>query len=65
MQHNVVAYSEIHDNQVFVYVRGRLIYKKWLNTGRSATFHTAPEGIRWNDGPTSVSKVRGDRKVCR
>jgi hypothetical protein len=27
--------KEIIDNQLFVYHNGRLIYKKWLNTGVS------------------------------
>lgn len=42
------TWTEIFDDQVFVFVRGRLVYKKWLKTGVSATFHINPSGVRWN-----------------
>lgn len=34
-------------NELYVYVLGRLIMKRWLDTGDSVTFHVAPEGVRW------------------
>jgi hypothetical protein len=42
------TYSVVIGNEVYVYVRGRLIYKRWLNTGASVTIHVAPAGVRWN-----------------
>ena len=42
------TYSLVIGNELYVYVRGRLVYKRWLNTGVSATFHVAPSGVRWN-----------------
>ena len=35
-------------DEVYVYVRGRLVMKRWLRTGVSATFHVAPAGVRWS-----------------
>lgn len=35
-------------DEVYVYVLGRLVMKRWLKTGVSATFHVAPSGVRWN-----------------
>lgn len=35
-------------DELFVYVRGVLVMKRWLSTGVSATFHVAPSGVRWN-----------------
>lgn len=35
-------------DEVYVYVRGRLVMKRWLKTGVSATFHVAPSGVHWN-----------------
>lgn len=34
--------------EVYVYIRGKLIMKRWLETGLSCTFHVAPLGVRWN-----------------
>ncbi len=42
------TYSIRVGNELYVYVRGRLVHKKWLDTGISATFHVAPSGVRWN-----------------
>lgn len=28
----------VHDNQLFVYFNGKLIYKRWLKTGQSLVF---------------------------
>jgi hypothetical protein len=30
--------KEIKDNELYVYMNGKLIYKKWLNTGQSKVF---------------------------
>ena len=35
-------------NELYVYVRGRLVYKRWLDSDVSVTFHVAPAGTRWN-----------------
>lgn len=43
-----VTYSTHVGNELYVYVRGRLVYKRWLDTGVSVTFHVAPAGVRWN-----------------
>ncbi len=45
-----VTFSEKVGREVYVYVRGRLVMKRWLDTGASVTFHVAPSGVRWNDG---------------
>lgn len=42
------TYSMKVGNELYVYVRGRLVYKRWLDTGVSVTFHVAPSGVRWN-----------------
>ncbi len=36
-------------DELYVYVRGVLVMKRWLNTGVSATFHVAPEGVHWSN----------------
>jgi hypothetical protein len=43
-----VTYSVKVGNELYVYVRGRLVYKRWLDTDVSVTFHVAPAGERWN-----------------
>jgi hypothetical protein len=43
------TYSVKIGNEVYVYVLGRLVMKRWLKTGVSATFHVAPAGVRWNN----------------
>jgi len=30
--------KETKDNELYVYMNGKLIYKKWLNTGQSKVF---------------------------
>jgi hypothetical protein len=42
------TYSVKIGNEVYVYVLGRLVMKRWLKTGVSATFHVAPSGVHWN-----------------
>ena len=32
-----MIWKEIHDDQLFVYFNGELIYKKWLLSGNSVT----------------------------
>lgn len=43
------TFSERVGDEVYVYVRGRLVMKRWLKTGVSVTFHVAPSGVRWNN----------------
>lgn len=45
---NGVTYPVRVGDEVYVYVRGRLVMKRWLNTAVSVTFHVAPSGVRWN-----------------
>jgi hypothetical protein len=42
------TYAERRGNELLVYVRGRLIMKRWLDTGVSVTFHVVPSGVRWS-----------------
>ena len=42
------TFTEIRADELHVYVRGRLVMKRWLRTGVSATFHVAPAGVRWS-----------------
>lgn len=42
------TYSIRKGDEVYIYVRGVLVMKRWLKTGVSATFHVAPSGVRWN-----------------
>ncbi len=44
------TFSVVIGNEVFVYVLGKLVMKRWLNTGVSATFHVAPASVRWSAG---------------
>jgi hypothetical protein len=41
----MTTYSIRHGDEVYVYVRGLLIMKRWLRTGVSVTFHVAPSGV--------------------
>ncbi|HVL61378.1 MAG TPA: hypothetical protein VM430_08220 [Microbacterium sp.] len=43
------------DDELYVYVRGRLVMKRWLRTGVSATFHVAPLGVRWSVRQSSTA----------
>lgn len=45
-----VTFSIRVADDVYVYVRGRLVYKRWLRTGVSATFHVAPSWVEWRLG---------------
>ena len=33
-----MIYKQIIDNQLYLFMNGKLIYKKWLNTGQSLIF---------------------------
>ena len=43
-----VTWSERVGDEVYVFVLGRLVMKRWLRTGVSATFHINPSGVRWS-----------------
>jgi hypothetical protein len=43
-----VTYSVQRGREVYIYVLGRLVMKRWLDTGLSVTFHVAPRGVRWS-----------------
>lgn len=47
----VTTYAERHGDEALVYVLGKLVMKRWLSTGVSATFHVAPAGISWSHQP--------------
>ena len=34
----MAIYKEIKDNQIYLYMNGQLIYKRWLDTGQSLVF---------------------------
>jgi len=34
----MVFTEETEDNELYVYMNGKLIYKRWLNTGQSKVF---------------------------
>jgi len=34
----MAIYKEIIDKQLYLYMNGNLIYKRWLNTGQSIVF---------------------------
>lgn len=38
----MAVYKEIIDDQLFVYMNGSLIYKRWLKTGQSLVFDVMP-----------------------
>lgn len=44
------------EQEVYIYVRGQLVHKRWKNTGRSVTFHTCPNGVRYNDDHSKTIK---------
>jgi hypothetical protein len=53
-------------NEVYVYVRGRLVMKRWLNTGVSVTFHVSPSGERWSYPKKNKMRyiaIKGTEKV--
>jgi hypothetical protein len=43
-------------DEVYVYVWGRLVMKRWLRTGISATFHMAPAGVHWSGHTKGVAR---------
>lgn len=45
---NPTTFTVTRGNEVYVYVLGRLVMKRWLDTGVSVTFHVAPAGTRWS-----------------
>lgn len=42
------TFSVHSGDDVYVYVRGRLVMKRWMHAGVSATFHVNPSGVQWN-----------------
>lgn len=44
----MTTYSVRVGDEVYIYVLGRLVMKRWLCTGVGATFHVAPSGVRWS-----------------
>ena len=44
---NPTTFTVQRGREVYVYVLGRLVMKRWLDTGVSVTFHVAPGGVRW------------------
>ena len=44
----ITTYAETVDSEVYIYVRGQLVMKRWTNTGESALFHVAPAAVVWN-----------------
>lgn len=41
------TYSERHGDEIYVYILGRLVLKRWLGAEVSAVFHVAPLGVRY------------------
>lgn len=41
----MAAHSEIIGNEVYVWMNGHLLYKKWLNTTQSALFTLNPRFV--------------------
>ena len=54
------TFTETRGDELRVYVRGRLVMRRWLRTGVSATYHVAPTGVRWSV-PQSSEDTHGDR----
>jgi len=54
----MTTWSERRGDEVFVYVRGRLIAKIWLELGRVAIFHVTPSFVRYH---FSLDKQWGKR----
>jgi hypothetical protein len=52
-----VTYAERRNEEVYVYVRGRLVMKVWLleDANRVAVFHVAPNGARYCVDPNYTS----------
>jgi hypothetical protein len=44
---NPSTFTVQYGRELFVYVRGQLVMKRWLDTGRHVVFHTYG-GVRWN-----------------
>jgi hypothetical protein len=42
-----MIWKEVVDNQLFVFYNGELIYKKWLNTGRSIVINKVWGHYAW------------------
>lgn len=46
----MITFSKRIGDEIYIYVKGRLIMKRWLSTGVSVTFHTCPNGVRYSSG---------------
>ena len=69
---NPTTYAEHRGDEVWIYVRGQLVMKRWLKSAVSAVFHTAPAGSRWSSGPSQPEPDLGqyvragpDRRTAR
>lgn len=51
------TFSEVRGREVYVYVRGRLVMKRWPHTGTSVMFQVAPEQTIWNHDCTRSSDM--------
>lgn len=38
----MAIYKEIKDNELYVYMNGKLTYKRWINQNTSVTFDIMP-----------------------
>jgi hypothetical protein len=56
---NPTTYSVRRGNEVYVYVLGRLVMKRWLGESVSATFHVAPAWVRWSRACGHVYELDG------
>ena len=43
----MATYSVKIGNEIYVYVMGQLIMKRWIDTGKSVVFDAAPTTTRW------------------
>ena len=59
----MTSWSEQHGDEIYIYVRGQLVMKRWLRTGASVTFHVAPSGTHWS-GRQGPLPYPGERDVA-
>ena len=56
---NPTTFTVQRGPEVYVYVLGRLVMKRHLDTNVSVTFHIAPRGVRWGgDGQRDSAHAR-------
>lgn len=56
---NPATFTIVQGREVYVYVRGRLVMKRWLDTGAACLFQVAPTATYWSGCSHRINDLRG------